>query len=894
MKNINWKKIIPHFIAIAIFWILTAAYFSPIFEGYELKQGDVVNYKGMAKEITEYRKQFGKDPLWTNAMFGGMPAYQIDIKNDTPIRYIDKILMMGFSGVIGYFFLLFVGFYILILSLKINPWLGIAGAIAFAFSTYFITIIEAGHNTKVHAIAYMPAVLGGFILTLRGNKWCGAAIFSLSLALQIMSNHPQITYYMFMLFMFLIAGEIIFYFIPNQSFIMQSEEKNKVKSILTRLALLFTGATLAVLCNSLSLWSTYEYGKDTTRGESELSITVDGTVKQTEKGLDAEYITNWSYGKDETFTFLIPGAKGGASGSLKQTFPDAISQIENNTFRQILTANDFNAYWGDQPFTSGPFYMGSIIVFLFVLSFVFVKDKIKWPVLLAALVVILLSWGKNYMDFTQFFLDNFPMYNKFRAVTMILVVVSLLMPFMAVLFLNQLEEEKSNNKFSKKFFIATAVFAGFMLLLIAAPRSFISFISKQEMEMLSPQTADMQQLGFYEEIKKGLQDLRISVFRQDALRSLGFILVAAALIYVYLRGLIKSKVVLYISLAVLITIDLWVVDKRFLNNEESNNGYAAWQKKGTAAYSAAKADYEILTMEASANPELGKQIQEKTLLITNPGEKPSQEQIDDAVFYTLNFNTNYRVLELGNPFNSSRTSYFHKSIGGYHGAKLKRYQEIIEFYISKEHQFIIDKLQSGITPEKLDSVLANIPILNMLNTKYIIYNPNAAPLVNKNAYGNAWFINTIKWVNNANEEILEIGKNNLQQTAVANKRFEQIANKSEYTKDSSAAVTLISYLPNHLVYESNNTQDGFAVFSEIYYNKGWKAYIDNNPAEYINVNYILRGLPIPAGKHTIEFKFEPENYAKAKNITWASNIVLIIMVVSLSWAGITSKRKKDV
>jgi hypothetical protein len=776
------------------------------------------------------------------------------------------------------------------LSLKISPWLGIAGAVAFAFSTYFITIVEAGHNTKVHAIAYMPAVLGGLLLTLRGNKWCGAAIFSLSFALQIMSNHPQITYYMFMLFIFIVIGEIIFAFIPNQSLIGQTTEKNKLKSLLSRFALLGVGTALAIMANSVSLWSTYEYGKDTTRGSSELTINPDGSTKQAEKGLDADYITNWSYGKDETFTFLIPGAKGGASGYLKQTYPDILSQVENPTFRQVLSANDFNSYWGDQPFTSGPFYMGSIIVFLFIMSFIFVKDKIKWPILLATIVMILLSWGKNYMGFTQFFLDNFPAYNKFRAVTMILVIVSLLMPFMAVLFLQQLEAEKENKQFAKKFITSSLVFAGIMLLIITTPRSFIGFISQQEAEMLSPKTNNPEQIAFYEEIKNGLQDLRVYIFRQDAWRSLAFILSAAGLIYIYLRGNIKNKIVLYSSLAVLITIDLWVVDKRFLNNEENNNGYISWQKKGTAAYNATKADYEILTMEASANPELAKQIQENTQLNTNPGEKPSQEQIDDAVFYTLNFNTNYRVLELGNPFNSSKVSYFHKSIGGYHGAKLKRYQELIEFYINKEHQFIIEQLQNGLTPEKLDSVLTNIPILNMLNTKYIIYNPNATPLQNKNIYGNAWFVNNIKWVNNANEEITELGKNNLRETAIANNQFKKIINKDEYTVDSTATISLLSYLPNHLIYESNNSQDGFAVFSEIYYNKGWKAYIDNIAAEHINVNYVLRGMAIPSGKHVIEFKFEPDSYTKAKNITWASNFILLILVISLSWLGIKSKK----
>lgn len=913
MKNIDFKKWLPYLAAIVLFAGLTLSYFKPITDGYELRQADVINYKGMAKEIQDFRKIYGQEPLWTNSMFGGMPAYQIDVQNSSNILLkIDRVLQLGFPGVIGYFFLMFIGFYILMLCMNVDPWLAIVGAVAYAFSSYFMIIVEAGHNTKVHALAYAPAVLGGFLLLMRGRIWLGAAVFTFFLALQLLSNHVQITYYLFLLLFIIGVGE----------FIKLIKEKGVILNFAMRTGLVGLAGTLAVMASSSNLWNTYEYGKDTTRGASELTISADGKMGSADKGLDKDYITGWSYGIDESWTFVFPSAKGAGSGYIlsdkdfqdsKKVKPQVKAFIQEKAMesQQSQGRSGFmvNRYWGDQPFTSGPTYMGALVVFLFVLSFVFVTDPLKWAVLIASVLFLMLGWGRNLMGFTEFFIENFPGYNKFRSVSMIISMIELVMPFMAILFVKEVITKREEMKAkTKKFLLASGITGGFLLLVVLVPQSFISFLSESDLTAFAnernPIVSDLQ---------SQLVDYRVGVFRADALRSLGFILAGFLLLYFYITKSF-SRNLLVAGLGVLIIADLYSFDRRYLNNEKENGQYISWQKKGDYPYYPTEADMSVLQQEATADPSLMTKVQQEMSNVkVEKGQNLELAQIVDGAFPALNFASNYRVLELGDPFNSSRTSYFHKSVGGYHGAKMKRYQELIEFAIRREHNmaygFLMQVAQNNVPANQIPSVLMmsglfeRTHVLNMLNTKYLILDSSIPAALNPKARGAAWFARNVRFVESANEEVLavanlepaetlQVARNGktidsvtfrntnytIEDSVLVDRRFAEKIKNQDPGFDSMAFVKVESYLPNQIIYKSNSSEDGFVVFSEIYYDKGWTAYLDGTPVDYVRVNYILRGMDVPKGEHTIEFKFEPAGYYSMKSINLTGNLLVLLFV----------------
>lgn len=1021
MKNFDYKKWLPHAVALLTFIILTLTFFSPVMNGFEPKQLDMDHYKGMAKEIQDFRNATGEEPLWTNSMFGGMPAYQIDARNENNLLlYVDSLLMLGFPGVIGYFFLLFVGFYILMLSMKVNPWISIAGAVMFAFSSYIIVVVLAGHNTKIHAIAYMPAVLGGFIMLLRGRMWIGAAVFTLFFSLELLANHVQMTYYLILMLIIIGVGELIRVWM----------EKGNLIDFFKRASFLFIGGFFALLANSGNLWNTYEYGNETTRGKSELTITPDGKGKEADKGLDADYITQWSYGVDETFTLINSNAKGGSSQGeyfndfVKKAKPQVLQFIgqQYNEYRQSggRTGLNISNYWGDQPFILGPTYVGAIIVYLFLLGIMFVKDNMKWAILAVCTMIIFLSWGKNFPGYTgsvsgsgffyfliqfifaaatvaipvmllyvfyqavherykkaaigagiffalylfvkfiphenfgDFFINLFPGYNKFRSVTFTLTVLTFTLPFMAVLFLKEVWEDRERLlKLKKVFLITSGAFLLFMLVFTYKPQTFVSMLSAQQEEFFQNfKSEDPLAMSQADDARTAMVEFREGVFKADAQRSLIFVVVTMIVLLLFFYGKI-NRVIVTAAAGVLVLFDLWGIDRRYFHNEMEANQqtgkreYAHWQDKGTAPYFAGGGSMRIFEMEAVKNPQLMQEVNQEAQALQQDKEIMADKTqmkfkmaIDNIIFPKLNMTTNYRVMELGDPFQNSGTSYFHKSVGGYHGAKLKRYKELIEFYLDKEHSVVYNGLSNLNTKAETDPMLKmmlgdtvmtdsvmkfvpmpgeemvdtlvkvsglfkNTPLLNMMNTKYVIYiytrydakgNPvdrMESAVYNPEAAGPGWFTDSIKFVPDANSEMLELGKVNPLNTAVISESFKDKVKNTKVFTDKNATVTCLSYAPNLLVYETNSSADGFVVFSEIYYDKGWNAYLDDVPVDYARVNYVLRGMDVPAGKHTIEFRFEPENWYKMKKVTLAGNLLLLLLVAGYIYMEYRQRQKEQ-
>jgi len=814
------KKILsslaPYLLALFVFIGITLVYFSPLLEGKKLKQHDIAMFKGMSKEIVDFRESTGQEALWTNSMFGGMPAWQISVKyTGNLMRYVDRMITLGLPYPANFVFLYFLGFFILLLVLKVDPWLSIAGAIAFALSSYFFIILGAGHTSKAHAIGYMAPVLAGIILTFRGKYRQGALLTAVALALEIKAGHLQITYYL--LLMVLVYGFFK---------LIDAIAQKTLPSFLKTTGILLIAALLAVLTHSTNLWATYQYGKDTMRGKPEL--TKEKAI--TSDGLDRDYITSWSYGKEETWSLLIPDAKGGASGMLGNV--DAIKKADP-AYRSMIS-NQTNAYWGDQPGTSGPVYVGAIVIFLFILGMFIVRGRFKWALFSITVLSILLSWGHNMMWFTDFFIDYIPGYNKFRAVTMTLVMAELAMPLLAFLALNEviknpvLLKQKINY-----FYISLGLSAGVVLLFYMLPTAFFSFLSEQEnaqfTQLLSG--ADGPQVAAY---LANLEAVRVAIFRADALRSLFFIAAAAALIYVYLLNKIKHTW-LIAGVAVLVLIDMFGVNRRYLNNDNFVR--------------ASQVDVPF---------------------------KPSKANL----FILNDKDLDYRVLDITqSTFNDASTSYFHKSIGGYHGAKLQRYQDIIEYYIQGEIESIYKVLSDKPTMEKINNLFYQQQVLNMLNTKYVIYNPDGQPLINPAAFGGAWFVDTAMVVNSPDEEIAALAKVDLRTVAVVDQRFaDQL---TRIGQDGESAIQLTDYQPNHLTYQTESANDRLAVFSEIYFANGWNAYLDGVKAPYLRANYILRAMNIPAGKHTIDFKFEPAVWKVGEPISLVASLILILLMLTM-------------
>jgi len=778
-----------------IFVALTLAYFTPLLEGKKMEQSDVTHWKGMSKEIIDYRAKTGQEALWTNSMFGGMPAYQISvIYEGNLMRYVDQIFQLYLPHPAGLVFLYMIGFFLLLLVLGVDIWMAVAGAVAFAFSSYLFIIIEVGHVSKAHAIGYMAPVIAGIILTYRGKYLLGGALSALFLALELYTNHIQITYYLALVVLLLVISEFIF-----------SLREKRLPGFVKASAVLAVAALLAVGPSFSSLWATYEYGKETIRGKSELTTEKGNRTS----GLDKDYATDWSYGIGETFSVLIPNARGGASSAkLSENSASYKALVSNGIPEQ--TAKEYikglPMYWGTQPSVAGPVYLGAIIMFLFVLAIFVVDKKYKWWLIAATILSVLLAWGRNFMPFTNFFLDYVPGYNKFRAVAMTLVIAEFCVPLFAILGLSKaFSGEIDKKKMLKFLYYSFGITAGLSLLFAVGGSGFFSFIAPSDEQYKS---------YFPDWLISAMREDRASMLKSDAMRSFAFITLAAGLIWAVVSGKLKKQYAIA-GLTLLFLVDGWAIDKRYLNNDS------------------------FVRKSVEATP-----------------FQPSQADI----FIMKDVDPNFRVFnQTVNPFQDASTSYFHKSLGGYHGAKLRRYQEIIEHHLVK----------------------GNMSVFNMLNTKYFIMpdksNNNIPTMqINMQALGNAWFVNDVKMVNNADEELNALDSFIPEERAIVDKRFESMVKGHDVSRDSSATIKLTSYRPNELVYESNARKEQLAVFSEIYYAQGWNAYVDGKPAPYFRANYILRSMIVPAGKHNITFKFEPDAYYIGEKVSLASSILLLL------------------
>jgi len=821
----NLKAFIPHIVTILVFVAISLVYFSPLMDGKEIHQSDIINFKGMSKEIADYRDKNHQEPLWTNSMFGGMPAYQISVfYKANLIVYLDKILTLGLPHPAGLLFLNLLGFYILLLTLRIDPWLSVFGAIAFAFSSYFFIILGAGHNSKAHAIAYMAPVLAGVILTFRSNYLKGGILTAIFLSLELYTNHLQITYY---LFIFLLIYGIVEFVYAIRSKVFTPYLKS--------VGVLMIALVLAIGSNISNLWATYDYGKYTTRGKSDLTINSDLSSNEGNKtsGLDKDYATGWSIGKSETMTLLIPNFKGGPSGRIgggenKDVLKKVDAQLRENI-------GQVDEYWGDQPFTL-PVYAGAIIVFLGLLGLFIVEGRLKWMLLIATIVSILLSWGKNFMGLTSFFLDHFPGYNKFRAVSMILVLAELTIPILAVLAIDKLI--KSPDIFKQKikipfmstaltleklFYLAFSLTGGLALLYYLMPGSLTTVFKTDEYNEIYSQVTKNNSPDVAQLFLDNIKIAREAILKSDALRSFFMVLLAAGTIWIYFKSKFDKRL-LFTGLIFLLLVDMWTVDKRFLNKDNFVN-----KAEAKVPYTPSQADLQI-------------------------------SKDNDPDFRVLNLTVS--------TFNDASTSYFHKSIGGYHGAKLKRYQEMIEFHMDFQNK--------KVTPE----------VINMLNTKYIIVpaeNGQSAVQVNPKALGNAWFVKEFKIVNNADSEITALYHFDPAKTAIVDTKFKTDLDGYTSKGDSTASIKLTEYQPNYLHYESKSNNEELAVFSEIYYKDGWNAYIDGKPSNYFRCNYILRAMRIPSGNHKVEFKFEPTLYATGEKISFASSALLILLCIGAAY-----------
>lgn len=834
MKNTFFQKnknILSIIAAIIAFAAITLVYFSPVLQGKLVKQHDIEMHKGMAQEIDNYRNVTGEQTLWTNAPFGGMPAWNISVqqKGNLTLPFY-KALRIGLPQSLSSVFISMLGFFVLLLVLDCGFWISFIGAIAYGFTSYLFIVIGAGHNAKAMAMAYMAPVIAGVLLTYKGKYLWGCILTAFALAFEIRTGHIQITYYLLLIIVILIIAELI------------SDLKNKQLGHFLKASLgLVVAAILGILTCSTTLYGNYEFGKETTRGKPVLTR---NEANQT-KGLDRDYITQWSYGKGETWSLLIPNAKGGASAYIGKKNP-ALEKADRQ-FRDSIAQS--SAYWGDQPGTSGPVYVGAIVVFLFVLGALTVKGKLKWALLIATLLSILLSWGKNFMGFTNFFLDYVPFYDKFRAVSMTLVIAEVTMPLLG--FLGLAEIAKSPESFKqnlKKFYIALGITAGICLVFYLAPKAFFSFLSQNEAEQFAAMSKGKDG-ALYANFATQLEDVRVAIFRKDTLRSLLFIILAAVPIFLYGKGKLKGQIAFPI-LAVLVLIDMFPIDKRYLNN----NNFLPKQRV----------------------------------------KNPYTESVADKAILSDN-SLDFRVMDLTKDmFNDASTCYFHKSLGGYSGAKLRRYQDIITQYLGGE----LNQLRGTKSIQEMMQVMAQLKVANMLNTKYIIYNPEAQPISNPFAFGNAWIANDIKWVDTPNDEIDAIANTDLQHTAILNKEFAQQVGNYRLTDSILPQIVLTEYQPNKLTYRfsgvsaSSTTADYLVVFSEIWTSKGWKMYIDGQEQPLLRANYLLRAALVPSGEHEIVMEYAPKAYKTGNTVTFASSLIMILGLIGAILFTIKKKKQE--
>ena len=831
------KKLLPDLIAILAFVLLSFAYFFPAdIENRILFQHDTAAGAGAGQEVKEYYEQTGERSRWTNSLFGGMPMYQIAPSYDSTksLQWVQKAYQLFLPDYVCLTFMLMLGFYILLRVFGIPVWLAGLGGIMWAFSSYFFILISAGHIWKFITLAYVPPTIAGIVLAYRGKLLWGGILTALFVALQITSNHVQMSYYFFFVILFFVGA-----------YFEKAWRTKTLPQFFKASAVLIVAALVGIAANVSNLYHTYAYSKETMRGKSELVQTGDA-AKQTSSGLDRDYITQWSYGIDETLTLLVPNFKGGASAALSQS-ETAMSKA-NPMYSSLY--GSLTQYFGTQPMTSGPVYVGAFVLFLFVLGCFIVKGPLKWALIGATFFSIVLSWGKNFMPLTDFFIDYVPLYNKFRAVSSILVIAEFTIPLLAIFALKRLLEEPEILKQEKKpLGISLLLTAGIALLLAIAPGSIGSgYVPAQEAQML--QNAVNQQMIPANELSgilANLGEMRAELVSSDALRSFIIIGIGCSLLWLYASGKLRSSLTIA-GITILCLADMWGVNKRYLNDAQF----------------------------------VPHSIRTETFTKTNTDELILQDTSLD--YRVLNFATS--------TFDDNNTSYWHKSVGGYHPAKLRRYQEMIEHHISPEMQAAYKAIATA--GGEMDSVDANkFRVLNMLNTKYFIFpagqQRQTVPILNPHAYGNAWFVNKVQYVNNAYEEIDALDSIIPTETAVVDARFKDVLKgTTESYKDSLSSIRLTSYAPNRLTYETNNAQDGIAVFSEIYYPDGWHVTIDGQPAELARADYILRTMYVPAGQHTIEMRFDPTSLHVTEGIAYGA---LALLVIGIIVAVLIAKRK---
>ena len=823
------KKCLPDVLAVLLFAVLAFAYFFPAdIEGRILYRHDASAGRGAGQEGIEYLQKTGERSRWTNALFGGMPTYQMapSYGSTDLLTKVVNAYHLWLPENVWYVFAYLLGFYILLRAFDFRQHLAALGSIIWAFSTYFLIIIAAGHIWKVWALAYLPPMIAGVVLAYRGKYLWGLLLTAVFTAFEINANHVQMTYY----YLFIILAMVI-------AWLVEAVREKQLARFFKATAVCLVGAAIGVCINLSNLYHTWQYSKESMRGKSEL--VKQNSSNQTSSGLERDYITQWSYGIGETWTLLIPNTKGGASMPLSQS-ETAMKHAEND-FLPIY--QQIGQYWGEQPGTSGPVYVGAFVMMLFILGLFIVKGSMKWALLAATILSILLSWGKNFMGFTDFFIDYVPMYAKFRTVASILVIAEFTIPLLAMLALKELLSGEMKKEKLKVPLIASFVLTGGIALLFSLMPSmfFDSFISTSEMHAIQSLPAE-----YIQPLVANLTEMRQAVFTADSWRSFYIILAGTGVLLAFIYGKLKKEYAIGIIVA-LCLVDLWTVNKRYLNDE--------------------------------------------MFVPKSEREAPQQKtQTDELILRDQNLD--YRVLNLAsNTFNENETSYYHKSVGGYHAAKLRRYQEMIEAYINPEMQALfkgVSEAGGDMTQLNGDSIC---PVLNMLNTRYFILplqGGQTVPIQNPYAYGNAWFVDKLNYVNNANEEIAAVGKIDLRHQAVADAKFKEQLGEAT-VQDTASVVTITSYEPNRLTYDVNSGKGGVLVFSEIYY-PGWEAKVDGQPVELGRVDYILRALNVQPGKHQVELSFFPKSVNLTETIAYIAYVLLILLVaagVFLEW-----KRRK--
>lgn len=859
MKN---KNLIFSAISLIAFAVLALVYCSPIFSDNAIIQPDIVNYKGSAEEMLQYKEQTGENTYWSNAMFGGMPTYQTGAKYDNDfIKSIDHTLRF-LPRPADYIFLLFSGFFILGMILFRNWKYALAGSVFFALGAYFYIIIGAGHNAKVHAIAYFAPLVGGIILLYQRKFILGFILTALFMGLELSTNHPQMTYYLFLV--------MLVYFIIE---LVQAIKKKEVKPFVISTGLLAVACLIGVGLNTTRLLTTYEYSQETIRGKSNLTI-----LTEKQNGLDHDYITNWSYGKLETFNLFIPNFMGGASQPKEENLKNYVTELQKQQY--ILDLKDeFNAqafdylasspvstYWGEQPGTSGPAYQGAVVVFLFILGLFLVRNKwakYKWWLFSATVLSIVLAWGKNFEPLTNFMIDNFPFYDKFRAVSSMLVMAEFTMPLLAVLALYTFFKDTDlSDEYKKKILLyaggGVVVLLFIFYLLGGSLFDFTTSYDVQSKQQYLELVKEYNQQAYgtwdtmLNNLNNALRQDRIDMFKADTIRTLLFVILTLVLLYLYQIKKIKHSLIVILGISGLALLDGWQIDRRYLN--EDNFVPKMFVDNPFPTEMSPR-----LMNEASKNHHIAGIAQK----VSFNKSLDSLHRVDKG---------NYRVFDnVFSTFNDATTSYFTHSIGGYHGAKLHNYQDIIDLYFSNSEK--VQKL--GISTAHTQK------ILNILNTKYVVHGNPQSPMIqlNPEAYGSVWLVSTIKFANNADDEILALKDEDLRNTAVIGKEFQAALKEGNFAQDSISSIKLTEYQPNKLTYQANIASPKFAVFSEVYYPHGWTIKVDGKERELIKTNYFLRGVRLETGDKEIVMEFNPSSVKTGNTVTLAFNVLFVLVLL---------------